>query len=359
MHQETGWRLGRLPALEGLRGLAILLVMIGHSPLPGVTAAGPVGVTVFFTLSGFLITALLLEEREVTGRVSLSKFYARRGLRLLPALLVFLVAMTAFAVASDLSVAPSPGDLLGTLFYVGNLTTGMQGHDTVITHTWSLAVEEQFYIVWPLVLIAVLHRTGRRHALMWVAGAGTVFAIVERVVLWDGGRGVWRVYFGTDTRMDGLLVGCLAAAWMVGRPAGRNRPMVATLAVVAAAALAFTTGVVEMLVVPTVVPWLTAAAILAVVQQPYDGWVARPSLRLLGRRSYALYLWHFPLWGVATALAWPAVVPAFVVVVLLTAAIVHLSWRCVELPFLRRKPAHAVADAEGSRPVVEAGASVG
>lgn len=358
MHQEKGWRLGRLPALDGLRGLAILLVMIGHSPLPGLTAAGAVGVTVFFTLSGFLITALLLEEREDTGRVSLSKFYARRALRLLPALLVFLVAMTAFALASDLSVSPSPGDLLGTLFYVGNLTTGMRGHDTVITHTWSLAVEEQFYIVWPLALIAVLRWRGRR-ALMWVAAVGSGIAVVERMLLWDGGRGVWRVYFGTDTRMDGLLVGCLAAAWMVGRPAGRNRTLVATLALGGAVALAFTTGAGEMLVVPSIVPWLTAAAIVALVQEPHDGWVTRPMLGLLGRRSYALYLWHFPIWGVATAMAWPATLPAFMVAVLLVAAIVHLSWRCVELPFLRLKPKGCASQSAHILRVVESGAVTG
>lgn len=339
MSQEE-WRLGRVPALDGLRGLAILLVMLGHSPLPGVTAAGPVGVTVFFTLSGFLITTLLLEECASTGRVALSRFYARRALRLLPALLVFLVTMTVFALTSNLPLAPSARDLVGTLFYVGNFTTGMQGHDTVITHTWSLAVEEQFYIVWPLVLIAML-RWGGRRPLMWLAMAGSMFAVVERLLLWDGGRGVWRVYFGTDTRMDGLLIGCLAAAWMVGGAGRHNRQLLATLALVAAAALMFTTGVGEMLVVPTIVPWLTAVAILTLVQRADEGWIAHPALRLLGRRSYALYLWHFPLWGVATARGWPWVIPTFLVVTLLTAAIVHLSWRCVELPFLRRKLAYS------------------
>ena len=352
MSQER-WRLGRVPALDGLRGLAILLVMLGHSPLPYVTAAGPVGVTVFFTLSGFLITALLLEECADTGRVSLSRFYARRALRLLPALMVFLAAMTTFAVISGLPLAPSPGDLLGTLFYVGNFTTGMQGHDTVVTHTWSLAVEEQFYIVWPLVLIAIL-RWGGRRSLMGLAMAGSLFAVVERLLLWDGGRGVWRVYFGTDTRMDGLLVGCLAAAWMVGRPAGRNHPLVATFVLGAAAVLVFTFDGGEMLVVPTVVPWLTAAAILSLVQGSFDGWVTRPALRLLGRRSYALYFWLLPLWGVASAMPRPYVLPAFVGVVLLTAGVVHLSWRCVEVPFLRGNPRQTTSTPVGM-PALEFG----
>src|SRR6187200_221732 len=118
MHQEMRWRLGRLPALDGLRGLAILLVMLGHSPLPGVGAAGQVGVTLFFTLSGFLITALLLEELVDTSRVRLAQFYARRALRLLPALVVFLGAMALLTLASDLALAPNGLDLLGSLFYV-------------------------------------------------------------------------------------------------------------------------------------------------------------------------------------------------------------------------------------------------
>jgi peptidoglycan/LPS O-acetylase OafA/YrhL len=351
------WRLGRCPALDGLRGLAILLVMLGHSPLPGVGAAGQVGVTVFFTLSGFLITALLLEELVDTSRVRLAQFYARRALRLLPALVVFLGAMALLTLASDLALAPNGLDLLGSLFYVGNLTTAMQGRDTVVSHTWSLAIEEQFYIVWPLALVVVLRCFGRRHLLMMMAALGSLTAIVERLLLWDDGHGTLRVTFGADTRMDALLVGCLAAAWLFDRPRGRNQPHVATAALAIAAAFMVTAGVGERLVLPTVVPWLTAVAILVVVQQPYDGWLARPSLRLLGRRSYALYLWHYPLWGVATAVAWPAVVPVFVGVSLLAAAIVHLSWQCVELPFLRRKPAHAVAPAV-SVPGVEVGATV-
>jgi peptidoglycan/LPS O-acetylase OafA/YrhL len=319
------------------------MVLVGHAPPAGVPAAGDVGVTVFFTLSGFLITALLLRERMDTGRVALAAFYRRRVLRLLPALVVFLTAMTVFALLSGLPLAPSGSDLLGALFYVGNMTTAMQGHDTVITHTWSLAVEEQFYILWPLVMILVLRTRDRRRMLMAVAAAGSVFAVGERLVLWDGGAGVWRVTFGADTRMDGLLVGCLAAAWLVGRSPRRNRPLVAAVALAAAAGLAFTDGVGERLVVPTVVPWLTVAAILALVQQPHPAWIAHPCLRLLGERSYAVYLWHYPLWGAAGAMTWPAVAPGFAVAVLVTAGVVHLSWTCVELPFLRRKPLLALA----------------
>lgn len=335
MRTGQSWRLGYQPALDGIRGTAILLVVLAHTQIEEVRAAGGVGVTMFFTLSGFLITALLLEERSQTGRISLTAFYARRARRLFPALALFLAVVGALVLVSDSPLVPSRGDLLGALFYVGNYTTGMQAHDTVITHTWSLAVEEQFYIFWPLLLIGVLGVLKAPLAVL-LSAAMTLsgLAVIARVMLWNDGTGVLRVYFGTDTRMDGLLVGCMAAMWLHGRSIGRNRPALAATSLVLAGVLGFTEGVMEFLVMPTVVPWLTAATIVWLVQEPRSGFLTHRALVLIGQRSYGIYLWHYPIFGIASAVTWPWNVVAFLIAVMLTAALTQLSWRCVEVPFL-------------------------
>ena len=337
MSPGATWTLGRRPTLDGLRGLAVLLVLVGHTGFQFVHTAGRVGVTVFFALSGFLITALLLQELRSTARLDLPGFYARRARRLLPALVVFLASMIGVSLLSDKSTAPPWEDYLGALFYVANYVISMRAHDNVIGHTWSLSVEEQFYIVWPLVVVLVLGRVGRGRAfrLAAVAVGCSLLAIVLRLVLWDGGEGWRRVYYGTDTRMDGLLWGCLLAIYMTGRSPGRNRPVVAVACLAGIVLLSLGRGEVEFLVVPTVVPVLTAGAIWALTQQPQSRLLTSSTLRYLGRRSYALYLWHFPLFGAAATLPMPVRWPALVVAAVLSVLIAEFSWRCVEEPFLR------------------------
>lgn len=340
MDATAPWRLGHRPQLDVVRALAVLLVVAAHARLLG-DAAGGVGVTMFFALSGFLITSLLLDEQARHGRVRLGPFFVRRARRLLPALLLFLACIAVLAAVADAPTLPSPRDFLGTLLYVGNYVTGMQGRDNVLLHTWSLSVEEQFYLVWPC-LVALAAWGTRRHvrALIVLAVTASVAAIALRVVLWDDGRGVLRVYFGTDTRMDGVLLGCLAALWMHGRPVGRQRPWAGLALLAAAAGLALVRDPwFSVVVSPGLVAALTAGAVLCLVQGPATGLFGLRSLQVVGRRSYALYLWHFPLIGSAASLSGDARWWGLGAAVALTAGIVHLSWRCVEEPFLRPRPA--------------------
>ncbi len=336
MDAEGGWRLGQRPQLDTLRAVAVLLVVAAHAEvLPG--PAGTVGVTMFFTLSGFLITALLLEERTRHGRISLSRFYVRRARRLLPALALFVTCVGFVAMISERATQLTLRDFAGVLFYVGNFTTGMQGRDNSLLHLWSLSVEEQFYIIWPCILIVVLAVSrGRVAPLLAVAGLASMTAFGLRVWLWDDGAGALRVYFGTDTRMDSLLIGCMAAMWMHGRHAGRNRPLVAGALIVGAGMCSLADVETAVIALPAVVAALTALATLCLVQQPSTGLFVWRPLVLVGRRSYALYLWHLPLVGTAVSMPTASKWPALAIAALLTAAIVHLSWRCVEEPFLRR-----------------------
>jgi peptidoglycan/LPS O-acetylase OafA/YrhL len=167
-----------VPGLDGLRGVAVLAVMAFHAGL-GWAAGGLLGVDVFFVLSGFLVTSILLGEHARTGTLALRRFWARRARRLLPALFVLLLGICAYAWWVSGGVAPAQlrGDALSTLGYVANwhyIATGQDyfvryGGLSPLLHTWSLAVEEQFYLVWPLVALVVLKRAGRR-GLGWVAG---------------------------------------------------------------------------------------------------------------------------------------------------------------------------------------------
>ncbi len=328
------WRLTHLPALDGLRGVAILFVMLAHTQVGAVHAAGTVGVTVFFTLSGFLITGLLLQDIDDHGRVRLGRFFARRARRLAPALLLFLAAMAVLGLVSRSPVVPDARDILGALFYVGNYTGAMAGRDTTILHTWSLAVEEQFYLVWPFVLMAMV-RVSRGRWLVPALVALVVASVVGRFVVWDGGSGILRVTYGTDLRVDALLIGCLVAVHLRRRGPRRWWPGTAAVVVLALGASALVGVVWEMLVVTALVPLLTGLVLLQVAGGGASFLAAAP-LTLLGRRSYGIYLWHYPVFALASVappgqrlVAWP-------IALCLTAAIAHLSWRCVEEPFLRR-----------------------
>ena len=338
MHKGDSWRLGYRPELDGVRGVAIVLVVAGHTQL--LPFAGPIGVTVFFALSGFLITSLLIEERDRTGRVSLSAFYARRARRLFPALGAYLGVSIALTLAGVGVYAFSLVEYLGPVFYFENwLIAFREGAPPVTAITWSLAIEEQFYLVWPLVVIAC-GRWGSRRLLIGVCAVGTLLAPALRVLFWDGGHGQWRLYYGTDTRMDCLLSGCLLAVLVhrVGVPSKRWGWWWPAGAVLIVAPI--WGGITTHVWLPTVV---AAGSVVVIVSALTGGarWLAWPMLRWLGRRSYALYLWHYPLVYVFAAQL--DVLPLWVALVW-SLALAEASWWLIERPFIRRRSPVAVED---------------
>lgn len=326
------WRLGHRPALDGLRGVAVLLVVVAHT-FPGyLDAAGSAGVTIFFTLSGFLITSLLLEERH-QGRIALGAFYQRRARRLFPALAVFLVTMLVLG----LTVSPvfaTPRSVASVALYLGNYSSAFGDGSAGIGHTWSLAVEEQFYIAYPLVVIGLTWRALSRW-LLWAAGAGVLCSFTLRLCLWDGGAGSYRTYYGTDTNAGALLIGCVVAIIIQGGTVRRTWPRTATALLAFVALLAPSgEGLASRLLVPLAVPLLAAAVIVLIARGPYSGWLASRWAVLVGRRSYGLYLWHYPVLTVIlpslTVTRWVGV-PAMLAVCW---GLTWLSWRYVEQPFL-------------------------
>jgi peptidoglycan/LPS O-acetylase OafA/YrhL len=218
---------GRLAGLDGLRAIAVLAVLIYHADL-GVLSGGFLGVDVFFVISGFLITTLLLAERDRLGRIRLREFWLRRARRLLPALFLVLAGtiVMALVLAPD-EVARVRGDTLAALAYVTNwyLILRQQsyfeavGRPSPLLHLWSLAVEEQFYVLWPLLLTAGL-LIARRRGMLVLTILGAAGSAILMAALFVPGVDPSRVYYGTDTHAVGLLVGAaLALAWS---PAART-----------------------------------------------------------------------------------------------------------------------------------------
>ena len=217
-------RLAYLPALDGVRACAVLAVMMFHGGIPHMDG-GFMGVDTFFVLSGFLITSLLIGEWRQALTIKLGSFWARRARRLLPALLLMLLFVAFFA-----SVIVPKGtygalrlDALATLLYVSNwhfiLVNSNYFNETAasspLLHTWSLAVEEQFYVIWPLVVLAVMHFTRSLKALFALCCAAAIASAIWMHVVYDGGLATNRAYLGTDTRSQCLFIGCALAVGLV------------------------------------------------------------------------------------------------------------------------------------------------
>src|SRR5215212_7430151 len=245
-------RLSYLPGLDGLRAFAVIAVLLYHAELSWIRG-GFLGVEVFFVISGYLITTLLLTEWHRQGRINVVGFWMRRARRLLPALYLLLVVTLTFAVVFlPGEVARLRDDALAALGYVTNwyLILGEQsyfetvGRPSLLQHLWSLAVEEQFYVLWPLLLsvalwgVAPRRRWQRRRLALRIALAGAAGSALLMATLYQPGVDPSRVYYGTDTRAAGLLFGAaLAFVWVPGhlpRWAERFSPLLLDVAGLAA-----------------------------------------------------------------------------------------------------------------------------
>jgi len=326
------WRLGHRPALDGIRGLAVALVVVSHTvPLShAVRWFGLFGVTVFFTLSGFLITALLLEEHHEKSTIHFGAFYARRARRLLPALLATVLVVVAIGSVVDGFVHGAT--VVGALTYLANvlMLAGVAPTNDALGHTWSLAVEEQFYVLWPLLLLALLRLP--RPAQRWLLLAAVAVTAVLPLQLVGGDT--MHAYYGTDVHAMPLLLGASLGWFMHRRPyADTSRPVLAAAALAAMLVLGLGSSTFRLYLAPQVVAGLTAVMIWAAVRGPGVAWLEGRHLVRLGQLSYGLYLIHFPLivlfdrWLDGPVLAVVALSLAWV----LTLA----SWRYVELPARR------------------------
>ncbi len=275
--------MARRPGLDGLRGVAILLVVLDHADFSHFRGTGGIGVTLFFCLSGFLITGLLLAEHETAGHVDLKRFYMRRARRLLPALVLLLVATILYwgTIAIPTAVV--------TLLYIANLPAA-QDETTLfgpLHHMWSLAVEEQFYLVWPALLILIVPLLSRRRLAMMLALLALCAGVLRVVALPAVGYD-W-TYRATLPNLFPLVSGAAVAAMT------RIKPV----------KLSYLSGVLGLTLLASLVlapvpasnDWMIARTILTVSAAALllgrdDRWMTSRPLRYCGRISYGWYLWH-------------------------------------------------------------------
>ncbi|GII92775.1 acyltransferase family protein [Sinosporangium siamense] len=361
-----------LPALDGLRALSVLLVILYHLEAPWLPG-GFLGVDVFFVLSGFLITSLLMAEIRATGRLDVLAFWARRARRLLPAVAVLLGVLTVYAATRPPPAqTPLRGDLLSAATYVANWHFVLEGRSysaefqapSPLRHFWSLAVEEQFYLVFPLLLslgLAVLAGRSRRRIGWALIVMGIAASTVVLGVLYEGADPS-RAYYGTDARAHELLIGVALAVFLGRRRAPHMRraaPMLAWTGLVTVVASAF--------LIDDRAPFyylggsalvsLGAAALIAgvaltqgAVREGTEAGVVVKALSWrpvsgIGRISYSLYLWHWPVIAILSTesigLAGPTLVALQSLVMLCAAA---GSYFLVERPILTRSwPASRIA----------------
>jgi peptidoglycan/LPS O-acetylase OafA/YrhL len=355
----------RLPGLDGLRAIAVIGVLLYHAGV-GFLPGGFLGVDLFFVISGFLITSLLLSEARLVGRLSLRHFYLRRARRLLPALVVMLAVVAVFmAIFATADLGQARGDIAAALGYVSNWWYVLHhrsyfiaaGRPSPFQHLWSLAVEEQFYLIWPAVLVALIATRARLRWITAVALTGAIGSALWMRLLAVRGNVPFdtdssRLYFGTDSHASALLLGAAAAAVMAGLAVRLDRGIAVgvravwdVVGVVALVAVCWSMHAFDYyrpgLYRGGFLAFAAVGVVVVATASAPGGWLGRaldvPPMRWIGERSYGLYLWHWPVFvytrpGLDWSLHGPA---ALAVRLAIVAVLTEVSYRFVEVPLRR------------------------
>ncbi|MCU1370923.1 MAG: acyltransferase family protein [Ilumatobacteraceae bacterium] len=355
--RRLGTQLPHVEALDGLRGAAVAAVLVHHA---GHLTGGWLGVDLFFVLSGYLITALLLQGWKDKGHVALGNFWARRVRRLGPALILLLLGVSAYAVfvAAPSELAAIRNDGLATLFEVANIRTIATGGDywatllrpSPLRHTWSLAIEEQLYLVWPLVVAGLLRWRRNPRAVLAVSVIGALLSAALMESLFAAGISRSRLYYGTDTRAAAMFLGATLASarvvlgpqrWAATRSARHIGGVIGAVALaVAWWRLDGSSGLAYQLL--PLIGVAGALVVASVADRRHPGPVGRvldlPPLPALGRISYGVYLYHWPIFLVLdqerTGLDGWLLTGARIAV---TVAVAAASYRFIEEPIRMRR----------------------
>jgi peptidoglycan/LPS O-acetylase OafA/YrhL len=288
--------------LQGLRAVAVLLVVLDHAGVPFLRG-GYVGVDVFFVLSGYLITGLLLRQARRGGRIRLSEFYVRRARRILPAAVLTLVVtdLVAHQLLNLVRARQAVSDSVWAAFFMANVHFAQEGSDyfsqlqppSPVQHYWTLAVEEQFYLVWPVVLAGVLTVPCLRRRLLWIVLAAAAASLAWSIH--STATDATYAYYSTATRAWELAVG---AALAIAAPRLRGAAAWLGLACICTAAVAFSSST-PFPGYAALLPTVGAALVIAASNGSASRLLSRAPLRYVGDRSYAFYLWHWPVLVIA------------------------------------------------------------
>lgn len=338
------------PALDGLRAIAVIGVILYHAGMPWMRG-GFLGVESFFVISGFLITSLLLADWSANGRINLKKFWQRRARRLLPAFYTAILGVLVFVVLflPDEITRLRP-DLLPALTFLTNwqyIFTNQSyfeaaGRPPLLRHLWSLAIEWQFYMIWPLVCMGLFRLRKPLTIALALAGAAASSLWMAAQFLPDADPS--RIYYGTDTRATGLLIGAALALFLSARSApGAKNKLLDVAGLIALAVLVMAYAQLDELNTALyrggffAISALTAVCVAASTQNA-TGWMARllgaSPLRWVGLRSYGLYLWHWPVFALTRPLVDVPLegLPLFALRIAITLALTELSYRFIETP---------------------------
>ena len=335
-----------IPALDGLRAVAVFLVIIGHFGF--VMVPGGHGVMIFFVLSGFLITWLLLKENERTGTISLGAFYKRRTLRIFPAFYAYWLMMVVLLVATGRAVLWPHA--WSALFYTSNYYSAINGDpNNGFSHTWSLAIEEQFYLLWPFLFLML--RGNLRRMTIFLAGLIGAVWIHRAILCYGFNIDQAYIYAAFDTRLDELMVGCLLAVLLkrgslasVWRTISSN--VLLPFATIALLAISIYAGEAYIdryrdVFGFAIEPLLFAILIVQMIALSSTrmwGWTERRPVRFLGRISYSLYLYQqLTLHAVRHALEAYPVIVQLSAAISVTIVLATLSHYIIERPFLNLK----------------------
>jgi peptidoglycan/LPS O-acetylase OafA/YrhL len=324
------------PALDGLRGVAIALVVLFHA---GLLSGGYIGVDVFFVLSGFLITSLLLEEHRSSGRINLEAFYVRRARRILPALLALLIV---YAVVDEASGHNAVRTIALAGFFSANAVQAFISPNPLgfagLAHLWSLAQEEQFYLVWPVLLVIA-----RRRLLPVLVIAATAEFAYRTALAIDGAS--WeRIYYGPDSHADGLLLGALLAVALARRPFVLREPLpvISFALLMVGAMLGPLTDLGWIVIWPFLLAGCVGMTAAAATETKMAELLAVKPFVGLGRISSSLYLWHVPVMiGLYDVTGHRHLLLALPI----SLTLAYLSYRFVEQPLRRRRGARMLRPA--------------
>lgn len=339
----------RFPQLDGLRAVAVAGVMLCHT---GLLSGAGMGVDIFFVLSGFLITSLLIKEFRENGGINLRRFYMRRALRLLPAMWALI---TVYVICATLSFSGHHLhdhliDAVISICYVSNWARAFNMHPPVLLgHTWSLAMEWQFYLLWPVLLLTYFKLTGSDKHLVYLAIIMALVSIIIKFGLTYSGASGERLYNGLDTHGDVLLFGCflactVQAAKNVSGIACKLSNIVAIISASSFLSLVILISTnklsgVQIGLISIAFEALITIIIFDIVTNPtsiISQALSRPFIVWCGTISYGLYLYHYPIFKLLESLGYRISVVGFFGSII-TFAVASLSYYLLELPFLRMK----------------------